>query len=77
VVVRAPTERIARSAASLCFAIATRVVPGEKLKFTPWRHADLVKAERIESGKWSEDGPISILDPEGHDEELESVNFED
>lgn len=77
VIVRAPNERIARSAASLSFAIATRIIPGEEIKFTPWRHADLVKAEPMKDGPWPAHGPISIFDPEGHDEALKGVNVAD
>lgn len=76
-IVRAPSENIARHAASIAFGMATRSTPGEDVKFTPWRHGDLVRAERVTDPRWPDDGPVAILDPEHHNDAVARVKFRD
>lgn len=77
VTVRAPSERTARAAASIAFGRAINHVAGTELPIVPWRYAHLVSAERDNSGRWPEDGPVSILDPEGYDDDIAGVTFRD
>lgn len=81
VVVRAPSEKAARWAASMAFRIATRSLPGVPVPGNPWRQEELVKvstlslAEIAEAG-WFAEGPVEILEPPNHNEALVDVNWD-
>lgn len=64
VFVRADDERAARQVAASAFAIATNHVPGEELRFVPWRHSDNVACERMSNSEYDFKGPSCIVGPE-------------
>jgi hypothetical protein len=63
VVVRAPDEAAARTAAAETFDVATRFPPRGGAKFPPWHSSALVNAELIEDARYEAKGPTAILDP--------------
>jgi hypothetical protein len=75
-IVRAPSEEVARRAASLAFNVATRVVLGETTKVSPWPDFGLVDAQRLENERWPAAGDVEILDPPHHNDELAGVRWE-
>ncbi len=76
VIVRAPSEKAARWAASLAFNIATqRKHIGERTRINPWRQVDLVEAKTVRDVTWSGQGGIEILDPPHHNEWLGGIDF--
>jgi transcriptional regulator with XRE-family HTH domain len=72
VVVRAPTERIARWRAKIAFVIATRRRPGQTILMCPWGFANFVRAEEVQDSSYQIDGPTAILDPATADREVPS-----
>jgi hypothetical protein len=63
VIVRAPDEAAARSAAGRAFDVATRFPPRGGAKFPPWHSSALVSAEPIDDARYDAKGPTAILDP--------------
>jgi hypothetical protein len=63
VVVRAPDEAAARTAAGRAFDVATRFPPRGGAKFPPWHSPALVSAELIDDARYEATGPTEILDP--------------
>jgi transcriptional regulator with XRE-family HTH domain len=76
VVVRASSERAARWAASLAFGIATPRRRGRPVPVNPWRQADMVEAVTMTDGRWSQVGPVEILDPPHHNEALVNIDWD-
>ncbi len=64
VIARADSEEAARARAQATFAIATLLVPGERVKVAPWKYPDLVHCQRLTDSAYSEEGPEAILSPE-------------
>jgi hypothetical protein len=80
VVVRAPSEKAARWAASLAFNIATPRLPGVPVSINPWRQEKLVRVKilsrtEVDEAGWFVEGPVEILDPPNHSEALTAVNW--
>lgn len=65
VIVRAPSEKAARWAASLAFDAPTRRKLGGASR-SPWRRADTVTAKPVKTTRWPATGGVEILDPFGH-----------
>lgn len=63
VLVRAPSERIARWRAKIAFSIATQRKPGCDIPICPWCFEDFVSAERLNADAGVIDGPTEILEP--------------
>jgi len=63
VIVRAPDEAAARSAAARAFDIATRFPPGAPVRVPPWTRDILVKAETVEDDRYDARGPTQVLEP--------------
>lgn len=63
VLVRAPTEAAARSAAEQAFGVKTRFPPGGGVTTPPWTRATLVRAERVQDERYDPEGPTEVLDP--------------
>ncbi len=75
-IIRAPSERIARSVAVIAFSIAAQMIPGEPMFYCPWPDRELVQAEQIDDPRWVEDGDVEILDPPHHNDEIAAVHWE-
>lgn len=67
-IVRAPSERIARWAATLAFIRFTEVIPGRDSATCPWRYVDRVTAEIVDDDRFDLDGPVAVLEPHIVDE---------
>lgn len=74
-IIRAPNERAARAAAALAFGIATQRAPSGEIPSNPWRQDDLVRSEEVDDPRWPADGPVSILEPDWGDHELDHDLF--
>jgi osmotically-inducible protein OsmY len=60
--VRAPTEEAAREVAQSAFGVKTRFnLKGPVI--TPWKRAEMVRAERISDDRFAPDGPAEVLSP--------------
>lgn len=69
VVIRAPSDIVARDAAVAAFAIATEK-SGCKPLLPPWRQENVVAVSMVSDVGYSTAGPIEILDPSEFNEEL-------
>ncbi|SRR5260221_14755252 len=74
-IIRAPTEEIARAAASAAFQIATFLEPGTEMRHPPWKDPGLVNAETIEDARWPSTGDVAILDPPHFNKEIEGLRW--
>lgn len=63
VVVRAPSETIARETAERAFGVKTRFASGKGMHVPPWRRPQLVHARIIESEIYPAEGPVEVLEP--------------
>jgi hypothetical protein len=63
VIVRAPSESLARQAAEKAFGIPTRFPPGKGLRVPPWLRSEIVRAEIIDNPLYPVEGPTEILEP--------------
>ncbi len=67
IIVRAPDEKAARSAATSAFGIAATVPRSRETLFSPWEQANLVKCLRLHNSSFDENGPTEVLDPPQYD----------
>lgn len=63
VIVRAPTEDIARQLATRAFEIKPAQGASLNALITPWVQRDLVQCTSVRHSKFQEDGPATVLDP--------------
>ncbi len=63
VVVRAPSETVARELAQKAFGVKTRFAPTKGMHVPPWLRPDLVRANVIESAVYPLEGPDEVLEP--------------
>jgi hypothetical protein len=63
VVIRAPSETVARETAERAFGVKTRFAPSKGMHAPPWRRPDLVHARIIESPSYPVEGPVEVLEP--------------
>lgn len=74
VVIRAPTEDVARSAATLAFGKAVSRSPSSaSIPINPWRQERLVKVDEIPNHERSA-GEVEMLDPPGYNEFVSVLN---
>ena len=73
VLVRAPSERIARSAAGLVFGVAVTAKLGNDTPLSPWKDASLASCEIVDP---DDEGAVEIIEPVGDYESLEHVVWE-
>lgn len=63
VIVRAPTEAVAREEAQAHFGVPTRFPPGTPYAAAPWKRAELARVELIAQSRHEQDGPVAVLEP--------------
>jgi hypothetical protein len=63
VVLRAPSEAVARETAELAFGVKTRFAPATGMRVSPWLRPHLVRARIVEGPAYPEEGPAEVLDP--------------
>ena len=63
VIVRAPSETIARLAACTQFRILAAKAIGGLVPKCPWEYAEFVSAEVVDDPAWPVEGPVEILHP--------------
>jgi hypothetical protein len=63
VIVRAPDEESARSAAQHQFGVAARFPAGTRIVGAPWMRPNLARAEVVEDSRYATDGPLEVLEP--------------
>lgn len=63
VVVRAPSEAIARETAERAFGVKSGFPLGKGMHAPPWRRPQLVRARLIESPIYPAEGPVEVLEP--------------
>jgi hypothetical protein len=76
-VVRAPTEKVARSVATLTFGQVRKPERGQRSSDAPWRNATQVHAERIVDAQWGDEGPVMVLEPAGYGVDYSNIRFAD
>jgi hypothetical protein len=63
VIVRAPDEDRARTAAQSIFGVTTRFPPGAANARAVWKRRELVNAEIVASERFDPVGPVAVLEP--------------
>lgn len=63
VIVRAESELEARQIASSAYCIATKVVPGEKVRINPWHYAVDTVCIEYDGHDYDESGKTEIVGP--------------
>jgi hypothetical protein len=63
VIVRAPDEGSARTAAQQQFGVAARFPAGTRIVGAPWTRPDVVRAEIVKESGHTTEGPLAVLEP--------------
>lgn len=75
VVVRAPSEHIARRAASIAFSIAAPRDSTLPIPANPWIQESLVRCTETPEAGWPANGPTEILEPPDCNEALTEIDW--
>jgi hypothetical protein len=71
-IIRAESEDAAREIAQQAFGVKTRFPPQHRIVSTPWKRAELVRAEHVSDARFEEEGPAQVLFPSGFEANLKA-----
>ena len=75
VIIRADGEQRARDLATFVFGQAAKKQGIQETPVVPWDYEQHVSCTELEESHFDADGPDSILDPPGHDDEWRRIGI--